>query len=477
MDTQYDIVIIGAGVAGLVCGCYLAKAGLNVLIVEQSKIAGGYCTTFKRKEYKFDVGVHYVGSCSKNGDVGRVITDLGLDLDFFSFDPIDKIILPNHIIYIRKHPTDTMEEFKKIFANEASNIKRFFDFILKNNILSIYSKTKKLTFSDLLNDFFFDEKIKAALTVLLGNIALPSDKASALTAAILFKKYIFDGGYYPRGGAQSIPDSLSKRFKDYGGKLLLSTKVQKIITINKRVKGIVLNGEKIFSDFIVAAGDATNVFRTLLNIECDELSRIKNLFLSSSCFAVYLGLKQELSEIIEDHCSTWFFSTYDINNCYSNPLKNIIKNGETRYVLCTFPSLHEPAFAPPGKSTMGIFICAPYQNGKNFWDKYTDWITEILINKASNVVPNLHRIIDIKIAATPDTFYKFTLNREGAQYGWASIPQQIGCSIFPQKTSIKGLFVAGHWCTHGAGQGGISVSIYSGKRAAQIILNRKRLFE
>ena len=41
---QYDVIIIGAGIGGLVCGCYLAKAGLKVLIVEQHNKAGGYCT-------------------------------------------------------------------------------------------------------------------------------------------------------------------------------------------------------------------------------------------------------------------------------------------------------------------------------------------------------------------------------------------------------------------------------------------------
>ncbi|MCM8787946.1 MAG: FAD-dependent oxidoreductase, partial [Candidatus Omnitrophica bacterium] len=37
---QYDVIIIGAGIGGLVCGCYLAKAGLKVLIVEKNDKVG-----------------------------------------------------------------------------------------------------------------------------------------------------------------------------------------------------------------------------------------------------------------------------------------------------------------------------------------------------------------------------------------------------------------------------------------------------
>ena len=58
---NYDAVIIGAGVGGLVCGCYLAKAGMKVLIVEQHFKTGGYCTSFKRKNFSFDAAAHCFG--------------------------------------------------------------------------------------------------------------------------------------------------------------------------------------------------------------------------------------------------------------------------------------------------------------------------------------------------------------------------------------------------------------------------------
>ena len=44
IDSKYDVIIIGAGIGGLVCGCYLAKAGMKVLIVEKNAKPGGYCT-------------------------------------------------------------------------------------------------------------------------------------------------------------------------------------------------------------------------------------------------------------------------------------------------------------------------------------------------------------------------------------------------------------------------------------------------
>ena len=46
--SSYDGVIIGAGIGGLVSGCYLAKEGLDVVIVEQHSMLGGYCVSFRR---------------------------------------------------------------------------------------------------------------------------------------------------------------------------------------------------------------------------------------------------------------------------------------------------------------------------------------------------------------------------------------------------------------------------------------------
>ncbi|HDY75934.1 MAG TPA: NAD(P)/FAD-dependent oxidoreductase, partial [Candidatus Marinimicrobia bacterium] len=57
-QNTYDAVIIGAGIGGLVCGCYLAKAGMKVLIAEQHSKPGGYCTSFRRKGFTFDAAPH-----------------------------------------------------------------------------------------------------------------------------------------------------------------------------------------------------------------------------------------------------------------------------------------------------------------------------------------------------------------------------------------------------------------------------------
>ena len=61
MPQKVDVIIIGAGVGGLVTGSILARAGKKVLILEQHDQAGGGTHTFIEKGYEFDPGVLYIG--------------------------------------------------------------------------------------------------------------------------------------------------------------------------------------------------------------------------------------------------------------------------------------------------------------------------------------------------------------------------------------------------------------------------------
>ncbi|MGA1839990.1 MAG: FAD-dependent oxidoreductase [bacterium] len=81
---KYDVIIIGAGIGGLVCDNYLAKSGLKVLIIEQHHKVGGYCSSFRRGPFIFDAGVHELTHCGEKGVLGKIIRELNIDnkIDF-----------------------------------------------------------------------------------------------------------------------------------------------------------------------------------------------------------------------------------------------------------------------------------------------------------------------------------------------------------------------------------------------------------
>lgn len=465
---KYDVVIIGAGIGGLVCGCYLAKEGLKVLIIEQHNKAGGYCTSFERKGYRFDVGVHYLGSF-KRGVLRKILDELNIKLEVNKIDPCDKIIMPDNITYVRPDPSDTLREFKKSFPKESKNIDRFFDFILKNSAYSFYRKTKNSTFSELLNGFFKDYRIKATINVLLGNVGMSAKIAAAASSIVFFREYILDGGYYPIGGMQAFPNALVKKYYSFGGHMHLFKRVKKIITKNKYKKIILSDGKKIISNIVVSNVDATETFEHLLDVKSKESSRIGHLIPSPSMFLVYLGLNVNLSSMLKDKANIWYFTTYDVDKVYSYMSNNVVKN-KLQFILCSFPSSHDTNLDDINRSTAIIFILAPFKT-KLFWNKYKDELAEKMINKLSELIKNISSYIEVKVYATPFTFYKYTSNRNGSFVGWLSNLKQSNLFFLPQKTSIDKLYLVGHWSSMGyPGCGGIPNVSYSGRRGAMLIL-------
>ena len=96
---RYDIVIIGSGIGGLVCGAILSKEGYRVCILEKNKQTGGSLQTFAREKVIFDSGVHYIGGLDKGQNLYQIFKYLGLmdklKLQKMDEDAFDKIIIGN----------------------------------------------------------------------------------------------------------------------------------------------------------------------------------------------------------------------------------------------------------------------------------------------------------------------------------------------------------------------------------------------
>jgi phytoene dehydrogenase-like protein len=56
VSDHYDVLIVGAGLSGLICANYLARAGKRVLLLEQNHQPGGNMSGFRRRGFYFDAG-------------------------------------------------------------------------------------------------------------------------------------------------------------------------------------------------------------------------------------------------------------------------------------------------------------------------------------------------------------------------------------------------------------------------------------
>ena len=479
MHKDYDAIIIGAGIGGLVCGCYLAKAGKKVLIIERHHNPGGYCQSFMRKGFKFDACVHSLGSCREGGQLNKVFKDLQLDkqLNVKRADPSDSIIIGDYSIVLRNDIRATIDSFGQAFPKERNSIIHFFDFVAKTNFIAMYAQLRNKTFDDLLNVYFADGKLKIIIGSFLGNVGLPSSKASALTGAILYREFVLDGGYYLVGGMQAFPDALVAKFKEYGGEILFSCMAKKILVKDNSVYGVITDKQDfIASNCVVSACDARQTFLNLIGTEYLDkpfINKINKMAVSLSVFIVYVGLNKKMSDTLPFQCRTLLYSPtfFDINKIHASNLKGEV-DINSEHVVCSFSSLYDPTFAKKDKESFFILLNTPFKTDE-YWVSERERLSAMLVQRLEKIMPNITKHVEFLDTATPQTLYRYTLNSKGAAYGWASTPDQIDSSLVPLKSSIKGLFLAGHWSTLGGGQGGISTTAYSGFTAARLILRER----
>lgn len=470
-NNSYDAIIIGSGIGGLVCGCYLAKTGLKVIMIEKHTQAGGYCTSFFRDGYSFDAAVHSLRGLKEKNQLGIVFKDLNLNsgLSFLRINPSDIILYKGEQIKIFNNIKDTENSFAMAFPQHTKEIKNFFHFVSKTDFYKIYKLTYGMTFKEMLDHFFRDERLKTFFAILLGNLGIDQKYISALSALVLYNELLSDGGYYPTSGRiQSFADALAKKFKDLNGTLKLGVEAKKIIIENGIAKGIILeSGEIIKSKITVSNIDAIKTYLDMIGDDKIDLlfrKRLSQLSVSPSAFIVYAGLKNASFNNYKC-CTLWYFPSEKSAGCYRDAYKGVTDSVGNHAIF----GLSSPYLNRSNKISISLTSITPWKD-KDYWRREKDVLTNKMFKIMNRILGVSSDDIKLKMIATPLTLQKYTYNHKGALYGWASVPGQISKWTNPQKSIIGGLFLCGHWATRGWGQGGVSMVANSGRTTAEMIL-------
>jgi prolycopene isomerase len=380
-------------------------------------------------------------------------------------DPSNIIITPDFRVSYWTDIDKTIKEFQNIFPHESTKIKKYFYFLTDPN-QKYFSSVKRLTFKDLLDNFFIDDKLKAILSFpLISNGGLPPSLMSAFVGIKIYEEFLLDGGYYPEDGMQTLSNALAERFNDFGGTLLLSCPVKKIKVTDNTVKGIIIRKNTfISSQYVVSNCDARETFLKLLgirNVNNNFIIKIKKMIPSLSAFILYLGMDNYINELPNRGINLWFLSNYDLDKMFLAAQKvNFDKLG--CYLLYIYPN----------RRSVLAFINAPFKNNY-FWVKNKAKITKSFIKRIEiEAIPDLSKHLEFKDSGTPYTLYRYTSNYKGAAFGWASTPSQLADPDFRKPSSIQGLYLTGHWSTRGFGIPGVA---YVGYDTAKVIVKRRKM--
>ena len=128
-----DVIIVGAGMAGLTCGCLLAQKGLKVLMVEKNQKVGGCCTSFQREGFSFDLSVQSIGECQEGGRIWRLLKGLNLldQIHFIPLEPAREYHFPNFTMLQSSRLHTHIENLSRRFPKEGTGIEQIYKILGK----------------------------------------------------------------------------------------------------------------------------------------------------------------------------------------------------------------------------------------------------------------------------------------------------------------------------------------------------------
>ncbi|WP_159472000.1 phytoene desaturase family protein [Chryseobacterium sp. 18068] len=469
MKKNYDILIIGSGIGGLVSALILAKEGLKVCVLEKNNQYGGNLQTFSRDKLIFDTGVHYLGGLSKGQNLHQFFSYLEImqDLELQKMDEngYDKITFgDDEIEYPHAQGYDNfVEQLSKYFPEERENLEDYCEEIQRIcNHFPRYNVIGKDSYSEEilhLNTKRFIESITQNTklqSVLLGSNFLyagDSENIPFYVHALTVNSYIQSAYKCVKGGSQ-ISKLLIRKLREYGADVHKHSEVSEII----------FNENNVLSSVKTKSGKEYFAKQFISNIEIHTLTkligeeRLKKSFLNrvlswepvSSCFSVYLVLKPQT-------ISNFNYNIYHYSSEESvwNAYRYDEKAWPETYMLSSTPSKHHPEFAESltaisymdfeevkaWQKTVNT-IAEERERGKQY-EKFKLEKAEKMIDALEKKIPNLRGSIKNIYTSSPLSYRDYIGSFEGNMYGYIKSSENPLKTMVSPRTKISNLFLTG----------------------------------
>lgn len=512
-----EMIIIGAGIAGLSAGIHAQRKGFKTTILEKHSIPGGLCTSWKRGEYLIDGCIHWMAGSSPSSPLHKYWKEVGLteDLPFVYHSIFNQLetgsygnsktftffsnadILNVHLKELAPEDSEEIDLFTETIkafsampeeipakwrkgkknSKQKDVLNRFpiefekpFELMKMNDFMNMmkdmkpffkmYKELKDLSISEYA-ERFTNVHLREALSHILGD--MPDFSVIALFMMLSWQHDKEAG--YPIGGSLNLAKILEKTYLDEGGEIHYQSNVSKIVTEKKKAVAVELeDGTLHHGDIIISTADGYKTIYQFLSGKYTN-RKINRLYdqtpLFPPLFCLSLGVNRDFSS--EPNMSVHLLKK-------SMSIENKVQNKIGIKHFC-----FDPTLAPPGKSLLQIMYNSDYQ----YWQQWSaqpeiykqkkEEVVQELLSGLEEIHPGISGDIEMIDSATPMTYERYTSNRNGTYEGWFFTPGALNLRICKQLPGLKNFYMAGQWVQPG---GGLSSSLKSGRDVVEIISAR-----
>lgn len=484
LNSEFDVIVIGSGIGGLVTATQLAAKGAQVLVLESYLIPGGSSGYFEREGYRFDVGASMIFGFGEKGTTNlltRALAAVNVSQETI-IDPVQiHYHLPNKLnLKVERNYDKFLQNIIAYFPHEEIGIRRFYDqcwqvFNALNSIDLLSLEEPRYLLRTFLQHPLACLSLVKYLPQNVGDVArryiqdpellkfidiecycwsvVTADMTPMINAGMVFSDRHYGGVNYPKGGVGQIAQKLVQGLQQAGGIIEYQARVMKIITEQGKAVGVQLANGKVYrGKRIVSNATRWDTFAKLLpaeQIPNNEKKWQQAYKKSPSFLSLHIGVEAAvLPQGTECHhiiLSDW---------------QQMTAPAGTLFV--SIPTLLDPDLAPKGYHIIHVFT----PNWIHDWEGMSPSEYEAkkeaaageIIERLEKIFPGLDAGLDYLEIGTPRTHQRF-LGREDGTYGPIPSRKLRGLLSMPfNRTAIPGLYCVGDSTFPGQGLNAVAFS-------------------
>ena len=397
MPEGKQVIVIGAGFAGLSAAAHLARKGFRVTVLEKNSTPGGRARKFSDSGFTFDMGPswYWMPDIFENffAAFGKKVSDYyeleRLDPSYkIYFGEGKEVVLPagvENIYKVYEELEPGSSEKLKSFLDEAGykykigigefvnkpshSLKEYISWkILKAGLkLNMFS-----SFASYTHKYFRNPIIRRMLefpVLFLGGTA----KTTPALYSLMNYSDMVQGTWYPKGGMYKVVQAMVKLAEGLGVQFIYKAEVTEMKTTGNKVVSVIASGKEYHTDFVVASGDYHHIEQKVLSPELRNYSPEywDKRVLSPSSMIFYFGLNTRIPEL--NHHTLLFDEDFEghADSIYANPSW---PERPSVYISCT--SRTDSTVAPEGHENLMVLIpVAPgLEDTDEIRDKYREHV-------------------------------------------------------------------------------------------------------
>jgi phytoene desaturase len=484
------VIIIGAGIAGMTAATHLAKHGIQVTVLDKNSHAGGRCDRLSRDGHHFDTGptlmvmpLLYEAEFAALGvsmrerlDLQRVdptyhlVFDdgsrLALTSDFDSLQEQLETIEPGSFQALQRYLDEGQHHYDLgIERLVQPDFRKATDFFKFSNIPLLYQvKPLKKHYANMAH-YFDDPRLKAAFTFQDVYMGLSPFEAPA-TFSMMSYTELAHGVWYPRGGMYRIVEALHSLACEAGVEFSFNTTVDQIIVNGECSQGVMVDGQRLEADAVLANADLPYVFQNLLPQD-SQAERMDRKRYSCSVISFFWGMDKTY-DTLPPHT---LFLASDFRENFDTIIRDLgLPANPSLYIHA--PARLDPSMAPPGQDTLIAIVPVGHlsRNGEQDWAALRDEARRQVFCRLSSIgITDLASHIKFETNFTPLSWRKRYNLAKGSTHGLCHNLTQLGY-FRPdyQHPHYRNLYFAGASTRPGTG---MPTAMVSGRQCAQRIID------